>query len=231
MYIIYKLTNIINNKVYIGMTSKTLLERFYGHIKSSNNPKFRIHKAIHKHGAENFIVEELERTPTQEEANKREIFWISFFNSTDYLFGYNMSKGGQGSSIKTSEEKRNKIKQKVQEHRDSLSPEQKKEMTKAANEKKKGRVESEESKERKSQAQKNRWNSMSEEQRKEHGKKCADNRSREDKLNDVKRLKECYNPAKQKGFKHKIVECPHCKKTGGSNAMKKYHFDNCKSKQ
>jgi group I intron endonuclease len=231
MYIIYKVINKLNNKVYVGMTSKTLLERFNGHIKSAKKPKYRLHQAIHKHGEENFIVEELEKVTSQEEANEKEIFWISFFDSTNYSFGYNMSNGGQGSSIKTSEEKRNKIKQKVQEHRDSLSPEQKKEMTKAANEKKKGSIESEESKERKSQAQKIRWNSTSEEQRKEHGKKSSDNRSEESKINDIKRLNECYNPAKQKGFKHKIVECPYCNKTGGLSAMKKYHFDNCKSKQ
>ena len=33
------------------------------------------------------------------------------------------------------------------------------------------------------------------------------------------------------GIKHKIVSCPHCNKEGGCRAMKRYHFDNCKSKK
>ena len=33
-----------------------------------------------------------------------------------------------------------------------------------------------------------------------------------------------------KGMKYEIVECPHCNKNGGSNSMKRYHFDNCKSR-
>jgi hypothetical protein len=33
-----------------------------------------------------------------------------------------------------------------------------------------------------------------------------------------------------KGMKYDIVECPYCKKIGGSNSMKRYHFDNCKNK-
>ncbi len=33
-----------------------------------------------------------------------------------------------------------------------------------------------------------------------------------------------------KGLKYETIECPHCKKTGGSNSMKRYHFDNCKNK-
>jgi len=33
-----------------------------------------------------------------------------------------------------------------------------------------------------------------------------------------------------KGLKYETIECPHCKKIGGSNSMKRYHFDNCKNK-
>lgn len=34
-----------------------------------------------------------------------------------------------------------------------------------------------------------------------------------------------------KGLKYEIVQCPYCVKSGGSNSMKRYHFDNCKDKQ
>lgn len=30
-----------------------------------------------------------------------------------------------------------------------------------------------------------------------------------------------------KGYKHKIVTCPHCNKTGGETSMKRWHFNNC----
>jgi len=33
-----------------------------------------------------------------------------------------------------------------------------------------------------------------------------------------------------KGLKYETVECPYCKKIGGSNLMKRYHFNNCKNK-
>jgi len=34
-----------------------------------------------------------------------------------------------------------------------------------------------------------------------------------------------------KGLKYEIVKCPHCPKEGGSNSMKRYHFENCKDKK
>lgn len=34
-----------------------------------------------------------------------------------------------------------------------------------------------------------------------------------------------------KGLKYEIVKCPHCSKEGGSNSMKRYHFENCKDKK
>jgi group I intron endonuclease len=46
--IIYKATNKINNKVYIGQTIKALEERIQQHIKSSKNPKSKFHKALKK---------------------------------------------------------------------------------------------------------------------------------------------------------------------------------------
>ena len=37
--------------------------------------------------------------------------------------------------------------------------------------------------------------------------------------------------AAQKGYKQKIVTCPHCQKTGGKNVMMRWHYDNCKQKR
>lgn len=88
---IYKVTNIINGKIYIGQTSK-------------NDPNYLgsgpiIMKAIRKYGKESFIKEIIESCDSKEMLNEREIFWISFYNSTDRNTGYNISTGGNGGNL------------------------------------------------------------------------------------------------------------------------------------
>jgi group I intron endonuclease len=97
MYKIYKVTNLINNKVYIGITSKTIEERFSQHCHDSYAEKddFPFHYAIKKYGKENFKIEEIESVPTEEEAKEKEIYYIGFYDS--YIKngkGYNATFGG-----------------------------------------------------------------------------------------------------------------------------------------
>lgn len=100
MYLIYKHTNKINGKSYIGLTSLSLEERLQGHIndvKYGSDRKF--HQAIRKYGIENFHSEVLENNiQTYEKACEREIFWIKELE-TFYITnkGYNMTEGGDGS--------------------------------------------------------------------------------------------------------------------------------------
>jgi group I intron endonuclease len=93
-YIIYKFTNIINGKVYIGVTNRGIKTRRYEHILGSRtNPKFKFHQAIKKYGIDSFKEEILvENVMTRDEANKLEIYYISIFDS--YKNGYNMTQGG-----------------------------------------------------------------------------------------------------------------------------------------
>lgn len=98
--IVYKATNKINGKVYIGYTSKLLLERINGHIKKSLNAKekaftqaFKL--ALRKYGSENFEWEELFKCETKKEACQLEIDMIKKFNSLTPN-GYNMTFGGEG---------------------------------------------------------------------------------------------------------------------------------------
>ena len=93
---IYKITNKINNKIYIGQ-SVNIEQRFYTHCsdalyKADNN---YFHNAIRKYGKENFYIEIIEECP-EEELNDREIYWISKYNSTDTSIGYNSTLGGEG---------------------------------------------------------------------------------------------------------------------------------------
>lgn len=96
MAFIYKITNNINGKAYIGKTESTVEKRFKQHCQDykkdrcSNRPLYR---AMNKYGVENFTVEVIEETF---EPNTREIYWIEYFNT--YKFGYNATKGGDGKS-------------------------------------------------------------------------------------------------------------------------------------
>ena len=91
---IYKITNLINNKVYIGLTSQTIQKRFYQHC---HNPikNSLIHKAIKKYGKENFIIEcVMDGISSVAEACAWEVFLIDSYDSTNRDIGYNISKGG-----------------------------------------------------------------------------------------------------------------------------------------
>lgn len=92
---IYIITNIINNKQYIGQTIKSIKQRFEQHLRNSENSdinRMPIHKAIKKYGKDNFKVELLERVPL-EEANTKEKYYINKYNT--YHDGYNATLGGQ----------------------------------------------------------------------------------------------------------------------------------------
>ena len=94
--IIYKATNKINNKIYIGQTTKTLEERIYRHIYRANHSLNITHthfiNAIRKYGEENFIWEVIDKGKNQEELNEKEIYWIKYYNSVND--GYNIQDGG-----------------------------------------------------------------------------------------------------------------------------------------
>lgn len=90
---IYKITNLTNDKVYIGQ-SVNLAERLRTHVKAGvgiDAPGLKLYQDMKKLGVENFSFEILERCP-QAELNKKEKYWIEFFHSQD--FGYNITKGG-----------------------------------------------------------------------------------------------------------------------------------------
>lgn len=101
MAIIYKITNDINNKVYVGKTTRDLDTRFNEHKKPKNGKsKSAIRDAIQKYGSEHFQIELIEECE-YDRLNERERYWISYYDS--YQQGYNLTTGGDG--IALSEEK------------------------------------------------------------------------------------------------------------------------------
>lgn len=91
--LIYKITNKINGRVYIGQTIRTLKQRFTAHC-TRNGCRSYIGKAIKAHGKDNFTIEEIDTASSLEELNKKEIYWIKYYNSTDLSVGYNLTYGG-----------------------------------------------------------------------------------------------------------------------------------------
>ena len=94
--IIYKITNLINNKLYIGKTSKTIEKRFNEHCTAKIKNKSAIRSAINKYGFENFKIDIIEICE-QDISNDRERYYIKFFNSIKD--GYNLTDGGDGASF------------------------------------------------------------------------------------------------------------------------------------
>lgn len=86
---IYKTTNLINNKIYVGQkhSSRFLGNRYLGSGR-------RLKDAIRCYGKENFKVELLEEVESKELMDEREIYWIAHYHATNKEIGYNLSEGG-----------------------------------------------------------------------------------------------------------------------------------------
>lgn len=92
---IYKITNLINNKVYIGQTIKTLEERWRAHLWCANkNDCKHLYQSIIKYGKENFSVEVIDNANDLDELNEKERYWVSYYNSLNPRLGYNNIDGG-----------------------------------------------------------------------------------------------------------------------------------------
>ena len=92
--LIYKIINTINNKIYVGQTTRSLEERWYQHIYDCQRTKRYFHKAIKKYGPEAFIREVIEECDDINILNEREQYWIEFYDTMNKTKGYNSTNGG-----------------------------------------------------------------------------------------------------------------------------------------
>lgn len=110
IFLIYKFTNKINGKSYVGFTCRGFELRKYEHFYlSQKESNFKFHKALKKYGIDNFIYEILENNiMSRTDANIREIYYIKLFDS--FRNGYNMTEGGSyQSEYVLTEESREKM--------------------------------------------------------------------------------------------------------------------------
>lgn len=97
MYKLYKITNRVNGKLYIGITKLDLHQRWAAHVGSARNPKYPIQHAINKYGAENFLIELICESADKKSISALEEPTIQLFNSREN--GYNVAKGGYGGDL------------------------------------------------------------------------------------------------------------------------------------
>lgn len=93
--IVYRLTNIITNKVYIGITTQTMSQRMIRHkARFNRGDKYKLYNAWHKYGWDSFVVDIIDETPqTVEELLQAEKKYIALYDS--YHNGYNSTLGGE----------------------------------------------------------------------------------------------------------------------------------------
>lgn len=179
--IIYKTTNLVNGKIYIGQDKY-------------NNPMYLgsgkiLHLAFQKYGIENFNKEILEECESVQELNEREKHWISFYNSTDRKIGYNIALGGNGGDtiskhpcndeIRSRHSKwmiennptrgRKKTEDEIERWKESFVGKYRDE-----NNPNSGSKRSESSKDKMSEARKKWWDSLSDDEREKIGKKIGE---------------------------------------------------------
>lgn len=93
---IYKITNDLNDKVYIGLATTSIQERFATHKKDRlkrTHEHRPLYAAMNKYGVEHFSIELVEECDLDFLA-EREQYWIAFYDS--YTNGYNATLGGDG---------------------------------------------------------------------------------------------------------------------------------------
>lgn len=103
---VYKITNLINQKIYIGYTTRTMAERWKQHIACAYNPNTKdgsyehaLKRAIRKYGVSNFSIEQLEASNDKRHLAEQEKYWIQYYNSyagSPNGHGYNLTFGGDG---------------------------------------------------------------------------------------------------------------------------------------
>lgn len=96
-YVIYKVTNLINGKMYIGKTYN-FEKRKREHLYDIDNG-LPFHRALKKYGLDNFKWEIIDKSDSDEEIKEKEIYWIKKLNTcihSENSQGYNITIGGEG---------------------------------------------------------------------------------------------------------------------------------------
>lgn len=209
---IYKITNLTNNKVYVGK-SVNIWKRWQSHKdKLIKGTHFNTHlqASYTFYGLENFNCEILEEC-LESELNEKEKYWIVKLDSKNKDTGYNKVDGGFGGR---------------------LNPESLAKMVNSM----KGKAHSEETKHKMSKSHRGVPKSVETRQKISRAKrgvpKTEEHKQKISKTLTGRKLSQEVKEKMsmtRKGVKQTILTCPHCNKQGGTT-MHRWHFDKCKQK-
>lgn len=110
--IIYKITNLKNDKFYIGKTTRNVKIRFKEHCNGKEKTKMPISFAIQKYGKENFSIEIIYSTDNLNDLNLKEEYFINLLKPQ-----YNVATGGQGGNLFEGKKHKEASKQLIRESR------------------------------------------------------------------------------------------------------------------
>lgn len=111
MIYIYKITNLKNNKKYIGQTINSIYFRFAQHLREHRGNN-ELHKDMQKQNKKDFKVTLIDTAFNNIEADEKERFWIKFHKTNNPELGYNLDSGGKSNCTKSEsalEEMRNAV--------------------------------------------------------------------------------------------------------------------------
>jgi|APSaa5957512576_1039674.scaffolds.fasta_scaffold39312_2 hypothetical protein len=238
-HFIYKTTNLLSGKYYIGMHSTDNLDD--GYLGSGR----RLRYSINKYGKENHHREILEYCKTREELKSREteIVNLNEIAKTDCM---NLSVGGQGipRGHVFGDDTKKKMSIKAKQRWDMMTDQDKEikkqqllrygshtELTrKKISEGNVGKTHTDETKQHLTDIVKLRWLDSV------YRTKCSNSAKRRPcnrkgvVLSDETKKRISASKKGKPIKKHDIIKCPYCNKTGGQGSMKRWHFDNCKMK-
>lgn len=97
--LIYKITNLVNNKVYIGLTTTSLQKRWNVHKCISKWKNSHLYNAIRKYGIHNFSIEQIDSTDDFKKLGELERHYIALYSSQNPEKGYNITAGGESNQL------------------------------------------------------------------------------------------------------------------------------------
>jgi group I intron endonuclease len=97
--LIYKITNTVNGRIYVGKTELTMEERWKVHLRDAKKVKRPLYAAMRKYGIDKFVTDIIELCEGLDELNARERYWIATLKSTLPDGNYNIGDGGEGGYV------------------------------------------------------------------------------------------------------------------------------------